>query len=280
MNFSFFGNKFNSFEEICDKFNYNKDKNERYDYLSEYILNLYNHKIIENDSADKLFWNGNYYRNIKRNYDEMKKYYLMAIDLNNSDAMNKLGIYYQIIEKNYDETKKYYLMAIELNNDTSMYNLAIYYQKIEKNYEKMKKYLLMAIELNNSDAMNNLGYYYQEIKRNYDEMKRYYLMAIELNNNTAMINLEFHYKDDLLSFYCLLSKIENKNDLINEKINELLQNKQIRAYKNKIKLFKSLNNYKNCIVCLEENVLHINFECGHDVCTECYHKMNKCYYNC
>ena len=247
MNASFLDNKFNSLKEICDKFKYHKNRIEQYDFLSEYILNLYNYNIIENDSADKLFWNGNYYKNIKKDYDGMKKYYLMAIDLNNIDAMIVLGFYYQYVEKNYDEMKKYYLMAIDLNN---------------------------------TKAMNDLGFHYQNIENNYDEMKKYYLMAIELNNDTSMHNLEFHYKDNLISFYCLLSKIENKNDLINEKIDELLQSKQIQAYKNKIKLFKSLNNYKNCIVCLEENVLHINFECGHDVCIECYTKMNKCYYNC
>jgi len=40
----------------------------------------------------------------------MKKYYLMAIELNNSDAM----YYYEGI-KDYDNINKYYLMAIELN---------------------------------------------------------------------------------------------------------------------------------------------------------------------
>lgn len=32
---------------------------------------------------------GNYYKNIEKNYDEMKKYYLMAIENGNSDSIFK-----------------------------------------------------------------------------------------------------------------------------------------------------------------------------------------------
>jgi TPR repeat protein len=137
----------------------------------------------------------------------MKKYYLMAIELNNSTAMCNLAFYYDKRENNYDLMKKYYLMAIELNDKRAMFNLGIHYQNIEKNYDLMKKYYLMAIELNNSTAMNNLGYYYQYTEINYDLMKKYYLMAIEIKNNTAMKNLIKYYKKakeyKLLTYICI-----------------------------------------------------------------------------
>ena len=38
---------------------------------------------------------------------------------------------------------KYYLMAIEKNNSDSMFNLGYYYKEI-KDYENMMKYYLMA----------------------------------------------------------------------------------------------------------------------------------------
>ena len=41
---------------------------------------------------------------------------------------------------------KYYLMAIELENDNAMYNLG-YIIKIKNDYENMLKYYLMAIKL-------------------------------------------------------------------------------------------------------------------------------------
>jgi len=49
--------------------------------------------------------------------------------------MNCLGYYYYRIEKNYDEMKKYYMLAIEKCNSTAMNNLGHYYQTIEKNIE-------------------------------------------------------------------------------------------------------------------------------------------------
>jgi TPR repeat protein len=69
----------------------------------------------------------------------------ISIKSNNSNAINNIGIYHNKIIKNYDEMKKYYLMAIDLNNKNAMHNLGCYYEKIEKNYPKMKKYYLMAI---------------------------------------------------------------------------------------------------------------------------------------
>jgi len=33
-----------------------------------------------------------YHEDIEKDYDSMKKYYLMAIELNNAEAMNNLGI--------------------------------------------------------------------------------------------------------------------------------------------------------------------------------------------
>jgi hypothetical protein len=45
----------------------------------------------------------------------------MAIDYDNTNSMYHLGFYYHYIEKNYDQMKKYYLMAIDREN----YNAAV-----------------------------------------------------------------------------------------------------------------------------------------------------------
>ena len=202
---------YQSLEEIYDKINYNKSSIEEYKYIENFIIKLFNDGIIEEtNESDKLLWIGNYYK-LNKKYNEMKKYYLMAIELNDSDAMFNLGHYYHQIEINYDEMKKYYLMAIKLNNSLAMNNLGAYYHIIKENYcyfikkyyeIKMKKYYLMAIELNNSNAMNNLGHYYQHIEKNYDEMKKYYLMAIELNNKKCIE-------------YCISNNYFNDNDIKN-----------------------------------------------------------------
>ena len=109
-------------------------------------------------------------------------------DLNDSKILNILGIYYELKMENYDEMKKYYLMAIELNNVEAMYNLGFYYQYIEKNYDEMKKYYLRAIKLNNVDSMFELGYYYKSIEKNYSKMKKYFLMVVEFNNIANKLN--------------------------------------------------------------------------------------------
>jgi TPR repeat protein len=64
-----------------------------------------------------------------------------------------IGIYYNI-EENYEEAKKYYMMAVELGHSNAMYNLGFYYNKIEKNYEEAKKYYIMAIKTKNYDFLN------------------------------------------------------------------------------------------------------------------------------
>ena len=124
----------------------------------EKIHNLFiNGDTNENPETDiEYLYYGNYYRYKIKDYDSMKKYFLMAIELNNVFAMQNLADFYQD-EKDYDSMKKYYLMAIELKYLIAMVNLAYFYQYIEKDYDSMKKYYLMAIELTEPIAMNNLG---------------------------------------------------------------------------------------------------------------------------
>jgi TPR repeat protein len=119
--------------------------------------------------------------------------------------------------------KKYYLMAIENGNGSSMFNLGLYYYNVEKNYEEMKKYYLMAVEKGCNDAMYNLGNYYLK-KKNYGEMKKYYMMAIKNGNSNAMYNLNIYYEEEepIENLYIDLVNINNKNEIIDDKINELL----------------------------------------------------------
>ena len=58
-------------------------------------------------------------------------------ETNNDFLLNIIDLYYEYIEKNYNEMKKYYLMAIELNNVEAMYNLGRYYDENEE-YDKIE----------------------------------------------------------------------------------------------------------------------------------------------
>ena len=205
---------FKKLEDIYLKYKLNNNTIDKFRFIENYILNLFNNKIIEDTNDDeKNFWNG------------------------------------------------------------------LYYEHIEKDYSQMKKYFMMAIELGNSWAMNNLGYYYQYIEKDYPQMKKYYRMAIELGDCSETLYYLENYCDTV-EFYHLLNKCVNKNDFINCKIKELEKNKKVFKYINKIRLFKNLNNYKKCSVCLEENVLNICFDCGHEICVDCYvNTKSKCIFN-
>jgi hypothetical protein len=116
--------------------------------------------------------------------------------------------------------------------------------------------------------MFNLGYYYFTIK-DYELMKKYYIMAIEKECLRSINNLQvyFEYKD--LKFYHLLVNIENKNKLINDKIEELCKKKEVIYYKTKVIKMEELKNIHECCICFETKV-NIMMYCGHDICIDCY----------
>ncbi len=110
----------------------------------------------------------------------------MSIELNNQNAMHSLAWYYYTIEKNNDLVEKYYIMASELNDLNAIHNLGSYYADI-KNYDLMKKYYLMAIELKNKVSVFNLKYYFKYIENNpsnyykYIYYKRILTLIISIN---------------------------------------------------------------------------------------------------
>jgi TPR repeat protein len=203
----------------CENVIYKPNEAIEYFYLGVYhgiikkdfdLMKKYYLMAIDLGNVDAMDNLGYYYQNTEKNYDLMKKYYLMAIDLGSAFAMNNLGSYYCDIIKEYDLMKKYFLMAIDLGHVTSMNNLARYYRYTEKDYDLMKKYFLMAIDLGKSDSMVDLGHYYCDIEKNYDLMKKYYSMAIDLGHVTAMNNLAYYYCDieknyDLMKKYYLMA---------------------------------------------------------------------------
>ena len=172
------------------------------------IYDLFKHNIVGDyyNSIICLYY-GIYYQ-VSKNYDLMEKYYLLAIDYGNNDAMLNLGAYYQYTDHNCDLMKKYYLIAIKHNNDEAMLNFGYYYGYNEKNYDLMKEYYLMAINCGNNAAMHYLAEYYESIKE-YDLMKKYYLMDVKCDNMGSMYRLAQYYKRteknyDLMMKYYLM----------------------------------------------------------------------------
>ena len=105
-------------EELIKIFNeYNITYIQMNDDMINKIYNLFKNDIFYNpENGDEYKFLGLYYENIKKDYEKAEKYYLMAIEKGNVDAMNNLGIYYYNIKKDYEKAEKYYLMAIEKGN--------------------------------------------------------------------------------------------------------------------------------------------------------------------
>jgi len=201
---------------ILEKYDLKYVKIENNNSLAK-IYNLFKSNIFEEPSTVIEYLYCGVYYDTEENYDLMKKYYLMAINLNHSDAMYYLALYYEITEENYDLMKKYYLMAIKLNNSSAMSNLADYYEENEKNYDLMKKYCLMAIELNNSDAMDYLADYYEKNEKNnqsFVELYKYEDNFINLFNDKFKDNINLDQK----YYYSFLQwKGENRSNIVKMK---------------------------------------------------------------
>ena len=102
----------------------------KYIYQNNELIELQNDEILKLNDSKKLCNNTNQeyndvnmgvYYHILDNKDEAKRYYMMAIEKGNSDAMHKMG--YLFHYKNPDEAKKYYMMAIKKGNSMAMSNL-------------------------------------------------------------------------------------------------------------------------------------------------------------
>ena len=177
-------------KNICNKYDIKYDI-EMEQYAKE-IIDIMNGHMNTTDNGFLLRWNGIYCEVITKDYEIMKKYYLMAIDHGDTKAMYNLGLYYHDTELNYILMEKYYLMAIKHGDVRAMYNLGYYYD-IKENYTMMKKYYIMAIEHGKIEAMHNLGYYYNFNEKNYVLMEKYYLMAIKNYCTKTMNNLALYY---------------------------------------------------------------------------------------
>jgi TPR repeat protein len=153
------------------------------DYLENncYLINHDLHYYLNNDNSEVIY-------NLLINN-------VVLDDYDNDIYYCHCGIKYRI-EGKYEEMKKYYLLAIKKSNVYAMIYLAYHYELVEKNYEEMKKYYLMAIDKGNLHSMINLGNHYQYVERNYEEMKKYYLLAIE-NGYVYTVDYLIEYYDEL-----------------------------------------------------------------------------------
>lgn len=197
------------------------------------VYNLVTNGVVEEPvSGIECNWFGMYYHNIK-DHENMKKYYLMAIELGNDMAMLNLGIYYQNIKDNINMVK-YYLMAIERGNDIAMCYLGLKYQEI-KDYKTMEKYFIMSIERGNDSSLEYLAEHYIEtykIDNNIRQKKIIKLGKYNLFSNEfkgyfldALIEMKDEFDHEIISILCNINLDHPLINLIQNMYKGVIHNK-------------------------------------------------------
>jgi len=129
-----------------------------------------------------------YYK--QKNYIDMKKYYLMAIEKKNTTAMNNLAIFYKKF-KDYDNTKKYYLLAFQ-HFDFSKYDQAIkIFYKNNDMSSVLESMFLKSITKNNFISVNKIF----EENFDYDIGLKYHKYLNQ--KNKGLLNKWILYYDDI-----------------------------------------------------------------------------------
>ncbi len=114
---------------------------------------------------------------------EAEKYYLLAIEKGDIDALNNLGTLYNDQGKQ-DEAERYYLLSIGQGNVNALNNLALLYKDQEKEIEA-EKYYLLTIEKGNVEALNNLAKLYYDKNINKVKALKYLNQYVIKKNNIS-----------------------------------------------------------------------------------------------
>lgn len=147
------------------------------------------------------------YYNKTKKYDKMEDYCLRIInkDTNicNTDIIETLADYYYDIKKNYDQAVKYYLLIIKEGKEKGyMFSiLGYYYYVVKINIKKAKQYLMMGLEKNDSCSIISLGYYYLN-KKKIDKAIKYFTLIIKNGYNDSIndaMSIIFDYYDSNLN---------------------------------------------------------------------------------
>lgn len=314
-----------------------------YDEIKDYEkMKEYYEKGAEKNNLDAIYNLGHFYKEQKK-FEEMKKWFLKGIELQDPDCMCDLAKYYEQnlnSRQQKENVKKYYLMAIDLNylraynmlgmylskNDETLDDAIYYYIKgiddyrydrhykiinyknipisdkdnldiVVKMMEKTAnyfeddmfdlrnaiKYYEMAAEKKSIPSMYNLGRIHYE-KENYVEMEKYLLMGIELKDVDCMFELAIYYQmmNDIenMEKYYLMALSEkpkhNAKKFINDgvrdfnlfKVKQILENVTEPTYYITEKLSKIKSNKE---IMIFENKKNLFTKLNHHVeCGICY----------
>jgi hypothetical protein len=137
-----------------------------------------------------------YYEDNNNNI-QAKVNYKLGIKAGDLLSLINLGIHYNEEENSFTKSKKYFLMAIRRNSTDAMKYYGYYCIRNGK-YKIGERQLLKAIKYNDNDdwALNCLGCYYKDIHNNNQLARRYWLKASSKDNIYSIYNLAMLYKEE------------------------------------------------------------------------------------
>lgn len=122
--------------------------------------------------------------------------------LNKADTIFQQGFKaYQ--NKDYEQAKKYYEQACELNSDLACHALGILYEygiNAKQDYKQAMKFYEKACYLNNGLACNNVGFLYkngQGVKKDYQKARQYWDLGCKLDDGLSCYGLSYLYENGL-----------------------------------------------------------------------------------
>lgn len=144
---------------------------------------------------------------LKRSPDKAPKFFKIAADSGNVDAINRYADI-QMQDKKYDEAIKYYQLGIKKKSPYSMIAYGKYLQDIEHNDEKSTKCFKLASDLNDPEGMYYYAsYLFQQTKN--DEAKQLLRKSADLG-----------YYESLHFLSVILKEEEDKTEISEQEIND------------------------------------------------------------
>ena len=283
------------------------------------LMKKYYMLAIINENQTAMLNLAKYYKN-QNKYCEMINLYSIAIMYHNIKALNSLlnfcirvrdidtlikcylfkiewgdiSFYTNLVEcyigsHNHEMIKKYSLEGDEKGNKECLKKF-ILYLKNSNQYIDLLKYTTIGLER----EPDNFSYMECMLKysigiRNEDTIIEWFLKLIDHSIYKEKLQSHLENRYTYLQIHTLFNLAYNKytgkngeyikNEIKFNKTRTKHGNKSIEIYETKVKYFTTLNNSKNCIVCYK-NEIHLPFDCYHDVCKNCYVKMQTCCYRC
>lgn len=224
---------------------------------------------------------GNYYIDVEKNLSLAEPYFLMA-SKHISNALYCLG-YCHHMKKNYEQAKHYYKVAVEQKNVFGMYGLGMFYVSVEHNFEQGMQYFIMALERkyfkhldtilqmtimneNKITVYENLYQIMKHVVMDIDSSK--HLKIFEQNSVSELVMWKILNKlEQTVPFSSTVSQFKNS-----------LKSENLNKFKYYLEISIKNNLYDICPLCLEPNTLIIKTGCTHGVCYDCCDPSKKCFF--